>query len=396
MKRIVILGASLYYIKVIQNIKKLGYYVIALDKNSQAPGFSYADEFAPIDISDKFKVYEYVKNRNIDGIMAINDFGTRTAFYVSQKLGLINPTYLTGICGNDKGIMREIWEHENLPQPKFIIFNDLNDIDLIERKISYPLVIKPTDAGGGGRGISVAYDKEELIDSINHAKKFAKNNRMIAEEFIEGVEATIDCIIYQGKVYILAISDKIKPKSKFFVATSLNFPANFSNQVINKIEKLSKLAIESLGITNGAAHIEMIINNSDIKLVEIGIRGGGGHVFNTIIEQTTGINAPQQLAKILCKEEPNLEKKFQKGACYRFFNPKQTGRIKKIEYDKDIVSSNFVVDFAITTKVGDVFNGLIDSMNRIGFVVTVGKTREEAIKYADLVEESIKFEFENE
>lgn len=36
--------------------------------------------------------------------MAINDFGTRSAFYTSQKLGLINPSYLSGICGNDKGI----------------------------------------------------------------------------------------------------------------------------------------------------------------------------------------------------------------------------------------------------------------------------------------------------
>ncbi len=395
MKKIIILGAGFYYINVIKNIKKLGYYVITLDKNPNSPGFEFADEYEAIDIFDKEAVYNFSKMKNIDGIMAINDFGTRAAFYTSQKLGLINPSYLSGICGNDKGIMRDTWNHDRLPQPQYCIFNSVDDIEFIKSRLEFPIVVKPTDAGGAGRGISVAYNEKDLIESIKHAEPFVKNNRYIAEEFIEGVEVTVDSLVYKGKVHPLSISDKEKPKSKYFVATSLNFPANFSNDTIEKIESIVTKATEVLGVSNGATHTELIVNGNDIKLVEMGIRGGGGHLFNTIIETNTGINAPQELAKILCGDAPNLEKKQNIGVCYRFFNPTGSGVIKSITYDEKITNSDFVVDFGITAKVGDEFKGLVDSMKRVGFVVTKGANRTEAIKNADLVENSIKFEFED-
>lgn len=393
-KKIIILGAGFYYINVIKNIKKLGYYLIALDKNPKSPSFKFADKFEVIDIFDKDAVYKYAKEINIDGIMAINDFGTRSAFYTSQKLGLINPSYLSGICGNDKGMMRDIWNHDNLPQPKYYIFNSINDIDRIKQRLNFPIVIKPTDAGGGGRGISVAHNENDLIESIKHAEPFVKNNRYIAEDFLEGIEVTVDSLVYRGKVYPLSISDKEKPQSKYFVATSLNFPAQFSNKIMNKIEKTVINATESLGISNGATHAELIIKGENIQLVEMGLRGGGGHIFNTIIEINAGINAPQELAKILCGDKPNLEKKQNLGVCYRFFNPKGRGRIKSITQDDKLLKSDFVVDFGITAQVGDDFKGLVDSMKRVGFVVTKGKNRDDAVKNADLIEKSIKFEIE--
>ncbi|PID28829.1 MAG: hypothetical protein CSB55_03500 [Candidatus Cloacimonadota bacterium] len=394
MKKIMILGAGFYYIDIIKNLKRNGYYVIVSDKNPDAPGFEFADEYAVIDIVDKEALYNYAKELKIDGIMAVNDFGTRSAFYVSQKLGLTNPSYLSGICGNDKGLMRDVWSHEGLPQPEYFIFSGLNDVELIKKKLNFPVVVKPVDAGGGGRGISVAFNEDELIESIEHASAYVKNGRYIAEEFMDGTEVTVDSLVFQGKVYPLAISDKEKPESKYFVATSLNFPAKFSAEIIEKIENTVIRATESLGVINGASHAELIVKGSEIRLVEMGIRCGGGHLFHTIIEENSGINAPKELAEILCGGKPNLVKKQNLGVCYRFFNPSRTGIIKSIEYDENLVKSDFVSAFGITAEVGDEFTGLIDSMKRVGFVVTKGRNREEAVKNADLIESCIKFEFE--
>jgi biotin carboxylase len=393
-KKILVLGASLYYKKVISSIKELNYIVLAVDREPTSPGFDYADKYAVIDIVDREKVLEFAIENEIDGIMPVNDFGVRTAFYVSQKLNLIGPNLLTGICGCDKALMRDIWKHEGLPQPNYLLFNSNTPIDYIIETIGFPMVIKPTDCGGAGRGISIAEDKDGLLFSIQHAKGFVKNDRYIAEEFIEGTEVTVDSLVYRNQVYPLAASDKIKPESQFRVATSLNFPCKFDPIIQKKIFDIVTNATLALGVSYGATHAELIVNedSQDIKLVEIGIRGGGGHLFNTIIEQVTGINAPQELAKILCGDVPSLNHKQQMSSVYRFFNPGKTGIIRGISYGDDLLKKDFLIDFAITAKIGDYYQGLIDSMHRVGFAVVIGRNRNEAITNADFVENNVFFD----
>lgn len=392
-KKILILGGGQYHIRTIKAVKDLGYKIYCLDKSSSAPAFQYADYFAAIDIFDREEVLKYARKHTIDGIMPINDFGTRSAFYASQKLNLISPSLLTGICSNNKDIMRDVWNVEGLNQPRYMVFNPYaTQINEIIERIGFPLIIKPTDTGGGGRGIMVVSSIEELKQAIEHAKPFAKHNRLLAEEFIKGVELTVDSFVCKGNVVPVAISDKVKADSRFRVATSLNFPADIEENIIDEVKKLAILATEAMGVQSGMTHLELIVTSSkQLKLVEIGIRGGGGHIFNTIIEVVTGINAPQELAKILCGEVPDLTIKHSQGCVYRFFNPEKRGIVQRIVYDEALLRESFVVDFGITIKPGDQYKGLIDSLHRIGYVVTKGKDRQEAIKFADLVESAVEF-----
>jgi len=391
-KKILILGAGFYYINVLKEIRKLGYEIYAVDRDINAPGAEYADCFEPIDITDRVKVLEFARRNNIDGIMPINDFGVRTACYVATKLNIPGNTLGTGIAANDKGIMRDIWKSENLNQPLYIIVPaTVKAIDLSLYGMNYPVVVKPTDCGGAGRGISVATNKQELQEAIKLAIPFVKNDRIIIEEYIEGTELTVDALCYKGKVHFLSISDKVKAKQKYRVATSLNFPAKLPDEVIATVKSLVEHAILSLGITNGAAHTEVIVDkDNNPKLVELGARGGGGHVFHSIVNENCGVNYPQEFAKILCGDEPDLKRKKNSGVVYRFFNPPE-GKIKEIKILSEINKHQSVIDFSITAKPGQIFEGLKNSMYRVGYVVTRGETREDAIRYADLVEENVKF-----
>jgi len=400
-KRILIPGASVFYVRTIEQVRDLGYEVHAIDRNPQAPGLKVADRFSVIDIMDRQAVLDYAKVNNIDGIMPVNDFGTRAAFYAAQKLGLISPSYLSGICGNDKGIMRDVWAHDGLPQPNYVVFEHDKArrlMSYIIEKVGFPLIVKPTDVGGAGRGISIARDSEELRQSIEYASTaFRSNRRLIAEQFIEGIEVTVESLAWRGQVYPMAISDKVKPVSRYRVATSLNFPAAFDDETNDRIRSLTIRASEALGIANGATHTELIVQHDGrIVLVEIGIRGGGGHIFSTIVKEVTGINAPQELAKILCGDKPELTMHPFTGCVYRFFNPVGRGVIASIYYDVNLIKSGFVVDFGITARPGDRFDGLNDSMKRVGFVVTRGRDRAEAIAHADRIESSVRFVFRDD
>ena len=394
--RVLILGAGSYQVNSIKAIKSYGFEVFLADQCENALALSFSDGYKIIDIKDRNAILEYAAELNIDGIIPMNDFGTRSAFFAAQKLGLPSPSLLTGICGNDKGLMRDVWKHEKLPQPEYLIFESFEDLMSNIKKLTFPIVIKPTDCGGGGRGISVVRSLDEIGRAIGHATKFVKNSRFIAENFIDGIEISVDSIVYRGVSNPLLISDKIKANSIYRVATSIHYPSCLPNHVLDEIKNICSLATESLGIVNGVSHIELIYNPElkDVKLLEIGTRGGGGHVFGTIMEEVTGISGPVEYAKIACGIAPNLLQTKNSGCVYRFFNPQKTGIIKKLEFPTLFKSEPNLKDYGFIAKVGDHYHGLKDSLCRIGYIVVRGSNRENAIYNADILEEQIQIEID--
>ncbi len=71
MKKLMILGASVLQIPAILEAKKMGLYVIAVDMNPNAEGFSYADKKLVVSTTDTEKVLEEAKKNKIDGIITI-------------------------------------------------------------------------------------------------------------------------------------------------------------------------------------------------------------------------------------------------------------------------------------------------------------------------------------
>ena len=114
-RRIVVLGAGPYQVDTLKSLAKAGFYILALDRNGKSPGFAYAHNSEVIDIKDKVEVYRASLKFKADGIMPLNDFGTRSAYYTAQRLNLPGSSYLTGVCTNDKFLMRQIWDHATCP-----------------------------------------------------------------------------------------------------------------------------------------------------------------------------------------------------------------------------------------------------------------------------------------
>lgn len=393
MKKILILGAGYYYKRVITLITGAGFHVLAVDRNRNAPGASLAHEFAPIDIIDGPAVVEWVKNKNIDGVMAVNDFGIRSAAFIASKLNLPQISTATAAVVSDKGLIRDAWQKAGLPQPDCRIVSSFEECESAALQIGFPCVLKPTDCGGAGRGVSVLKSPDDLEWAFDFARPFVANDRFILEQFLEGTEMTIEAITIDGTVNILAMSDKEKPDLRTRVATSLNYPAGFDEGTIREVRELVEKAVPAAGIDFGMSHTELIVTEEGPSLVEIGARGGGGHVFHTIIEAVSGVCAPVAAAQQLTSCAATLPQVVSNGAVYRFFNP-PPGILKEVRNIDTAKAVDGVLDLDIVVSPGDTVGFLENSLQRAGFVVTAGKTRAEAVAVADRVESIIEFAVE--
>ena len=343
--KVLILGASEYNINSILSIKACGCDVYVLDGNPNAPGFKVSDKFATIDITDKEKVLNYALKNNIQAIIPLNDFATPASSFASEMLNLTSPSFLSAKCGTDKGLMRDVWSLNNIPQPKYIVF-DGDSVNYINTRLfNYPMIIKPTLTGGGGRGISIIKSEELFMDSFKHANKFSLNNRFIIEDFIPGTELTIDGFMYRSTFYPSAISDKYKPESIHRVATSLYFPAKIEAETKSIVIKMVEKASLALGLNSCAIHAEIIMKNN-----------------NNVI--------------------------------YRFLNPALSGKFIKADFPEWIKHDKEVYKYGIMLKAGTFYNGLSDSLQRIGFVILYGDNRKKLEEKAKKIENSISYQFE--
>jgi biotin carboxylase len=392
-KTLLVLGGGTYFVRAIEAVRDAGYRTIVVDRDPGAPGLAVADVGRAVDMVDATAVLALAREERIDGVMPLNDFGVPAAAHVASALGLRGLTPRTAELACDKGLMREQWERDGLPNPDFRVILSEDEAREACAAIGLPVVVKPADSGGGGRGVSVVREPGELAWAYDFAKRRARNGRIVVERFLEGIELTIESISRDGEVHVLAVSDKVKPPLRTRVATSLTYPADLAPATLAQVHALAAAAVRSLGITDGPSHVEMIVGDAGPVLLELGARGGGGHVFSVIAEAVSGVPMVAESARVLAGDEPDLRVRHQRGCVYLLFSP-QLGVIRAIRGVEEVRGLPGVLDLGITRRPGDVLGPLTDSLQRSGFAVVAGRTRQEAMRRADAVSKTVQFELD--
>ena len=284
----------------------------------------------------------------------------------------------------DKGTMREVWKVAGIEQPAFQIILKEDEIEDFGRSIGYPLVIKPVDCGGGGRGVMVINSSADIPQAYSFASRFLhRNPRLIIEEFIDGIESSVEVIRFGGVTHIVAFSDKVKAPYSSRVATEISYPGFFSKTVVEKIRCNADRIMRSLGLHEGVGHIEFIVTKDEQAFVlEIGARAGGGHTLHPIASYVSGLNYPQWLSKFyLGAAEPPKIKTY-KGACYAFYHADASGTLRDIaglDKAREIPNIHCV---EVWKQPGSHVSILENSMERLGCIVALAETRDDANRAA--------------
>ena len=202
---------------------------------------------------------------------------------------------------------------------------------------------------------------------------------------------TVEGLVNHDEVQILAQSDK-EPQDhpKYRVAMALNYPAKFADWQLRRSSEVVSHATKALGIKNGAFHCECMVNDAGVFLVEMGARPGGGHIFGQIVEAASGVCMPQALALLLLGDDIDIRPKYQRGACYKFFTP-PPGIFREAFGVSEACRFPGILDFGFNMSPGTLVSAIAGDVDRPGYAVSTGASREDAMLNADRAIASIRY-----
>jgi len=268
MKKALILNISYNDVDMIQNLKKLGFYVYATGMYDELPGQAYADTYIKEDYSNQEAILKMAEELNIDSICSCcNDAGVITAAYVAEKLSLQgHDTYENAMLIHHKDKFNELLNDLNIQKAYSKNFSDKKTAIKNIGEIPFPIIIKPNDLCGG-TGISKAENEKEAISAIEKAFNSSKNKNIVIEKFIEGKQYGLCTFLVNQKVSIFCSNNEFSFINPYRVEVDL-FPSDCENSIISDlITKIEKIA-SALKLKDGIFHIQFIINNGKAYIIE--------------------------------------------------------------------------------------------------------------------------------
>lgn len=280
-KKLLLLGGSPQQVVAIEKANSLGYKTILCDYLPDNPGKQVADIFYEISTTDKEAVLHIGQAESIDGIIAYaSDPAAPTAAFVSDSLNLPGMEYNAARCFCEKHLFRSFLKQNGFNVPGSISLDLSENSDLSSlSSLSLPLIIKPTDSSGS-KGVTVVQEKGELIDAIEKAAAFSRNNIVIAEEFIQRdhphvIEAEL--LVSNGEIVSWGLINSIRDSNvNELLPSGYSYPLLLSSTRIELVKKEVNKLVAASKMKHGAFNIEMIIDkNDELFFLDAGPRCGG-------------------------------------------------------------------------------------------------------------------------
>lgn len=236
---------------------------------------------------------EYAEQHPVDAVIPVDEDTAVVSGFVADALGLQQNSVRSVQIAKNKQLMRETLRQANVRVPQFWHFTLDADPRDIAAQVEYPCVVKPVFLSTS-RGV-MRVDNEEAFVGATHrlenilklpqiAKKGGAAKRdILVEAFVPGVEVAVEGILTNGKLQALAIFDKPDPlDGPFFEETIYVTPSRLAEPVQREILETTEAATWAMGLTKGAIHAELRVNEEGVWVIEVAARAIGGLCSRTL------------------------------------------------------------------------------------------------------------------
>ena len=278
----------LYVVNCFSLIKNVKLYVMSSDKNSHMKYSRFIEKFIYHPETSKEEwinhINDEVNNYNIDLVLPIYETGIKTIVENKKKINKENklcnlPDIWSLNSAGNKGLLYLHLKEHHIPSPVTQIIKLGHLVNT--QDFTFPVIIKPVEGGGGGKGIEIVNNNEEVL---NYFKTNQFDCDTIMQEFIKGYDLCCNVLCKNGNLIAYSIQ-----KGTVFRDGILTPQIGFDFIENQELFESTKKLMKSLN-WSGVANIDWRYDENEkvFKVIEINTRFWLG----TDAPSIAGVNFP--------------------------------------------------------------------------------------------------------
>lgn len=394
---VLILGAGLMQKPSIEAAGELGYKTLVVDANKNAVCVPFADVFVQIDLKDREKIADLAMSYG-DKLKAVFTAGTdfsASVSYVAQKCGLISHSFEAAMNASNKVLMRKCFREKGVPSPDFVEVSE-NEIETLssDESVLFPKVVKPVD-NMGARGCRLVRNKSEFEPALRDAVAFSRTGKAIVEDYMKGMEFSIDALVHEGNVTITGFADRHIFFDPYFIEMGHTMPSSVSEAVKKNVVDVFVKGVKALGLTEGVAKGDVKYTEKGAMIGEIAGRLSGGYMSGWTYPYASGVNLTMEAMKIALGLGKTLPSEIECNAVSHERAFISIPGVVSVIYGEDkAVASPFVKNVFFRVKEGSRVDFPRNNVEKCGNVISRCADRRLSLKGAEMAVSEIVLRLE--
>lgn len=285
------------------NLNKEKYEIYPIYIDEAGNWYEYKDQIKQYQIGDDLAQIEKIENiieyiKKLDVAFPVlhglyGEDGSIQGMFELFNIPYVGCKILGSSLGMDKVYSKIMFEKAGIKQAKYeyikkfndkyiyvdkklneTIYNNIEEIcKFLEKKLTFPMFIKPSNSGSSV-GINQAHNLKELKEYIKIAEEF--DNKILIEERVMGRE--IECSVLGNEIVKTSCVGEIITDEEFYTynskynnsKTKLIIPADLTKKLTEEIQQIAIKAFKAID-GKGFSRVDFLVNDKtgEINIIEI-------------------------------------------------------------------------------------------------------------------------------
>lgn len=282
------------------------------------------------------KIDEILISQPVDLIFSFTEDGLLPAARASQHYAIAGMDFDTCETCIDKALMRT-----RLENTEFAVNSEIcrtrADVERFFNHHTGGIVLKDPK-GSGSENVFIIQDAKSLRMTLERLPQ--ENFVMLAEEFLNGREVSVETLTIDSQHRVLAVTNKQLYQTSLAEEQHIISPDNLDSETLEQLSRFCERLLTAINHKHGPCHIEMTIADGQFHLIEINNRVGGDYI-GLLVELTTGVNLFRETLKFhSCAVEPTTSEqsmRYEFAGSHVFYEPLDTELLKNHLREVDII-----------------------------------------------------------
>lgn len=326
-----------------------------------------------------------------DAIVSFAEYGMHAASMCAIDLNLPGQNLQAVLLTRDKIKMRDMMQAHSLSPVRYATCRTVEEaLDFFHSLEGQPMVLKPF-SGGGSEGVFYVDDEASIRERWAWTYR-ETDGVVLAEEFLDGPEFSVESISRNGQHEIAMVTEKITTALPYFVELGHQVPARLDEATLGAIRELVVRFLNVIEQRTAPAHTEIRLTRDGPRIIESQTRIGGDQIWE-MCEMVSGVDLMTETICCLLDLPAPERKPVAAAAAIRFF-PYENAHILKVENLEQAQRAEAVVRVKCSLQPGQKIGRLKGSDSRQGYVLCTGLDIDDAMRNAETTRDMVKVHWE--